>query len=846
MLASGRATAAGAMPGSGRRVGVLAGARGAAWPRPAGLARHHHQASGGGGPPCRASGAPHGCGRNWRSPAPHRRRGRAAAAARPRAQAPPPQQQPHLAAPALPGSSWSSSSSSSLSSSSCCSSSGSIGSGAPHHHRPGAPQARPQPARRRAVAAGAASSSAAFPGPDGWAGEPGGGRGGFLSAFWRFLRPHTIRGTILGTSAVVAKVLSSNADAIDWGLLPRALLGLAALLAGNGYIVGINQIYDVDIDAVNKPFLPVAAGDLSPATAWVLVLGLAAGGLSVVAANFGPLITGLYAFGLALGTVYSVPPLRLKRFAVPAFLIIATVRGFLLNFGVYYATRAALRLPFEWSPPILFITAFVTVFATVIAITKDLPDVEGDRANDISTFATRLGVKNVSLLGVGMLLGNYVMACALALRFSAAFNVPLVLAAHGALAGVLLLRAAKLHAAGYTQAAVNSFYRWIWNLFYSERLPAPAAARAGPPRGQAPAPARGQAAVGATRPVGGPRATMRAALALLLAGGALLLAAAPRPARGYEYEYDGGYDGLYGDDMYYDYLDDYGYYGDDADSYYEEYGYYADDDFFGYDDYYDEYYDYYDDVDAPADCSVEKDGRVKLANGTAPCDIRITGVDKQADKLPGGLDGVYKLTGCHDGRPSYKRAGSPPGEDRVLWYSRGFGDWDVSKGPEPTEADILMYGGDIEHHPVPLFVKAWHLGGDLKSGGGANASAGGSDDVYVPVAARLACADGTVVKPPPVNPAVQKAGPILTDAEIEAKYKLIYEKYGRRPEPNPSLNFSFVIMLVMVGLAIVLAIPYALVRKRGGAPGAKGYQPVATSFAAVIQQSKKKQSGHAH
>jgi 4-hydroxybenzoate polyprenyltransferase len=39
------------------------------------------------------------------------------------------------------------------------------------------------------------------------------------------------------------------------------------------------------------------------------------------------------------------------------------------------------------------------MFATVIAITKDLPDIEGDMANNITTFATRLGVKNVSLLG---------------------------------------------------------------------------------------------------------------------------------------------------------------------------------------------------------------------------------------------------------------------------------------------------------------------------------------------------------------------------------------------------------------------------------------------------------------
>lgn len=40
-----------------------------------------------------------------------------------------------------------------------------------------------------------------------------------------------------------------------------------------------------------------------------------------------------------------------------------------------------------------FITCFVTVFATVIAITKDLPDIEGDKQFGIETFATRMGVR---------------------------------------------------------------------------------------------------------------------------------------------------------------------------------------------------------------------------------------------------------------------------------------------------------------------------------------------------------------------------------------------------------------------------------------------------------------------
>ena len=113
------------------------------------------------------------------------------------------------------------------------------------------------------------------------------------------------------------------------------------------------QIYDISIDKVNKPFLPVASGEMSVRFAWVAVrqrhlfwvevsrlsamplpqvLALAACGASIVTFNFGQLITvrccsrafqpcvlmgslsrqGLYCFGLCLGTLYSVPPFRLK------------------------------------------------------------------------------------------------------------------------------------------------------------------------------------------------------------------------------------------------------------------------------------------------------------------------------------------------------------------------------------------------------------------------------------------------------------------------------------------------------------------------------------------------------
>nr|CAD1840420.1 unnamed protein product [Ananas comosus var. bracteatus] len=270
--------------------------------------------------------------------------------------------------------------------------------------------------------------------------------------------------------ALVARALIENPDLINWWLTFRAFCGLVALICGNGYIVGINQIYDIGIDKVNKPYLPIAAGDLSVQSAWFLVLFFAAAGLLIVSWNFGPFITSLYCLGLFLGTIYSVPPFRLKRYPVAAFLIIATVRGFLLNFGVYYATRAALGLTFQWSSPVAFITAFVTLFALVIAITKDLPDVEGDRKFQISTLATKLGVRNIAFLGTGLLLANYVAAIVAAIYMPQAFRRNIMVPTHAVFALGLIFQAWVLEQANYTKEAISQFYRFIWNLFYAEYI----------------------------------------------------------------------------------------------------------------------------------------------------------------------------------------------------------------------------------------------------------------------------------------------------------------------------------------------------------------------------------------
>lgn len=235
-----------------------------------------------------------------------------------------------------------------------------------------------------------------------------------LRALYKFTRPHTIRGTILGSIAGTTRALIDTPGAIanaNWGvMLPRAIAGMIALLLGNAFIVGINQIYDKEIDELNKPFLPVASGEMSNRAAWVAVIASGVLGPIVVYVflvnalqivlivtnislsstfmakryNLFPLLLfKLYTFGLFIGGIYSVPPIRTKKNPLLAGLTIATVRGFLLNFGVYYAVKDAMGAAFAWSPKVSFVARFMTAYATVIAVTKDLPDIEGDKVSSI-------------------------------------------------------------------------------------------------------------------------------------------------------------------------------------------------------------------------------------------------------------------------------------------------------------------------------------------------------------------------------------------------------------------------------------------------------------------------------
>jgi len=292
-----------------------------------------------------------------------------------------------------------------------------------------------------------------------------------IGAVYRFSRPHTIRGTLLACATGVGRALLEAPEFVPLlpAMLPRAMIGVLTLLLGNLFIVGINQIYDVDIDVVNKPFLPMAAGEMSPTFAWSVVAGSLALGLGLVRSFFSPLIFRLYSFGMVVGALYSVPSFHLKRFPLAAGITIATCRGFLLNFGVYHATREALGQAFLWNPAVSFLARFMVVYASVIAVTKDLPDIEGDRKGGIDTFASRMGPAKVAKGATAVLLLNYLGAIATPLLAAqGAFRSGLMVGGHALAAAWLVKSWRALDASSV--ASIKTFYGQIWNLFYFEYL----------------------------------------------------------------------------------------------------------------------------------------------------------------------------------------------------------------------------------------------------------------------------------------------------------------------------------------------------------------------------------------
>lgn len=290
----------------------------------------------------------------------------------------------------------------------------------------------------------------------------------YLSQLWKFSRPHTIIGTTLSVFALLTIAIATTDSSISSTSIIIQLLGTwIACLLGNIYIVGLNQLYDIEIDRVNKPDLPLASGKLSIRQGqWIVgVTGVLAIAISIF---LGKWLFGTVALSLVIGTAYSLPPIRFKQYPLLAAICILTVRGCIVNLGIFLHFNQIFTGVDIVPPSIWVLTLFILVFTIAIAIFKDVPDLEGDRQYQIQTFTMVVGKPNIFNITRGAITIAYLGTIIAGILMASAFNTWLLVVSHAGLLGLLWWGSRNVDLE--QKESITNFYQFIWKLFFFEYL----------------------------------------------------------------------------------------------------------------------------------------------------------------------------------------------------------------------------------------------------------------------------------------------------------------------------------------------------------------------------------------
>lgn len=235
-----------------------------------------------------------------------------------------------------------------------------------------------------------------------------------MKPYITFARPFTLLPPLFGiiSGAVCAWGSAHNPDpsrAVTLSVILTVVLGSLCASFLNAASNALNQIYDLEIDRINKPSRPLVTGELSLRGAWIFTWILYA--LAIVPTwlvvvypytSWGAKLTAplpahecffIYIAGMLFTFIYSAPSLgRTKKHALLANLTIAIPRGCLLKVAGWTMVARALTLE-PW-----FIGGVFMLFLLGAASTKDFSDMEGDRAGGCYTLPIRFGVRRAAYM----------------------------------------------------------------------------------------------------------------------------------------------------------------------------------------------------------------------------------------------------------------------------------------------------------------------------------------------------------------------------------------------------------------------------------------------------------------
>jgi geranylgeranylglycerol-phosphate geranylgeranyltransferase len=220
-----------------------------------------------------------------------------------------------------------------------------------------------------------------------------------VKPFLTIMRPAN---PLFGSLTAIIGILTTNYFIIvNFGLVRWTIpelfivLVLTALtyifMAAAGNVV--NDIYDLEVDKVNRPDRPLPSGQISikQAKVWtvsLILLSLLFSLLTVPFSFIGPWTLAIVALFALVGLLYAA---KGKVMGIWGNFTVAIS----FAFGLFYGSLVT----FLFIPPVIFVY-FITAASVLQGreIIKGIEDVEGDALRDVKTIARRYGVQRAAIL----------------------------------------------------------------------------------------------------------------------------------------------------------------------------------------------------------------------------------------------------------------------------------------------------------------------------------------------------------------------------------------------------------------------------------------------------------------
>ena len=238
-----------------------------------------------------------------------------------------------------------------------------------------------------------------------------------VSLWMELSRPFTLVAPALGVvSGAITAAGAEPRDTWTTELFTYAALGALMAAVLNAASNALNQIYDLEIDRINKPARPLPSGRMTIRDAWVFtaVTYVVALILAWFVSPGGRHECFWIVVAATIATfVYSCPPLRTKQRGLWANITIAVPRGVLLKVAGWSCVKTIFGVE-PW-----FIGGIFGLFLLGASTTKDFADMEGDARGGCRTLPILYGVRRAAWM------------------ISPSFVLPFLLISYGAFAGIL-------------------------------------------------------------------------------------------------------------------------------------------------------------------------------------------------------------------------------------------------------------------------------------------------------------------------------------------------------------------------------------------------------------------------